>query len=96
MIIGSQGHDPFFISFIPPDLWISKVFEVMRIGQDRIVFVFGPGAAMIIAVGETLILVIIASCFRGFAIVMGEDGYQWWVSILAKVAGIIPVDHCAA
>src|SRR5437899_4365963 len=71
---------------MPKNLWIAKVCHVHI--EDGIARELRPRPPVIVAEGDPLVLVLGA--------VSGVNRYHGWLAVMAKTAGVLPIDNRAA
>ncbi len=92
-VIGGKDHDPLPGSLIPNDLGVSEVPDPERIGDHGVTRIFGPGAPLIMAVSDTLVLKILPAGIGACRVVVGKNGNEGRLPVFAQTTGIVPVHH---
>lgn len=75
------------------DFWVMEICDI-RIGQYRVVFVFGLVLFFVQVVSNVLVLVIMGFGICIYWVVVGENGNYWWLAWFVQFICVVLVDNC--
>src|SRR5436853_6168403 len=81
-------HHPMLRWLVPENFRIAEI--VFADVEHRVARKLRPGAALVVAVGDMLVL----AWLRG--VMARVNGNQWRLAVLAEAAAVLPIDHGAA
>ena len=85
VFVGGNNHVPLLCGFVPEDFRVAEVLQSVERRQDGVLFVFGIGAAVVVAVGHALYL----------SVLVAGRGVESNHGVLAVAGAVVLVDNGA-